>query len=312
MQKKTISKRIKNKVEQWLETLPKDLSDLVRPCVVVSGGSIASMFLREEVNDYDVYLTDQTVLYRLCLYYGNKVGIGVLNGRDKDKLLMAEFNWIEGQTLPEWNGEDDYQSVRFVRLRSLSADQVKMDISGGKRFDVANDDSGEPEPFCVKFVSPNAISLSDDLQIVCRFSGSVEQIHSTYDFIHATNYWTFADGVVTNLAAMESLITKQLKYQGSLYPLTSIIRSKKFVKRGWNIGAGEYLKIMFQISELDLHDPVVLEDQLIGVDVAYFGMLIDILRNKHDKHPEFRMSSGWLNELIDRVFGEDLEEGSEE
>jgi hypothetical protein len=51
------------------------------------------------------------------------------------------------------------------------------------------------------------------------------------------------------------------------------------LKRGWNISAGEMLKVMFQISELDLKNPDVLEEQLIGVDVAYFSALINILRN---------------------------------
>ena len=59
------------------------------------------------------------------------------------------------------------------------------------------------------------------------------------------------------------------------------------------------LKIMFQISELDLKNPDVLEEQLIGVDVAYFGTLVEILRGtKHD------ITSEYLNNVIDKVFGE--------
>ena len=104
--------------------------------------------------------------------------------------------------------------------------------------------------------------------------------------------------MVNNNEALESIITKQLRYQGSLYPLTSIIRMKKFIKRNWNINAGEILKIMFQISELDLKDPNVLEEQLIGVDIAYFSTLISILRQlKNDK-----LDSATLNEIIDKVF----------
>ncbi len=75
---------------------------------------------------------------------------------------------------------------------------------------------------------------------------------------------------------------------------------KKFIKRDWNISAGEILKIMFQISSLDLTDPDVLEEQLIGVDVAYFGKLIEILRGV-DKDS---ITSDYLNTLIDRVFNE--------
>jgi hypothetical protein len=113
--------------------------------------------------------------------------------------------------------------------------------------------------------------------------------------------------LVTNKEALESILTKRLKYQGSLYPLTSIVRVRKFLKRNWNIGAGELLKIMFQISELDLKDPDVLEEQLTGVDVAYFSQLIDALRLHSEKHVDFTLTSQYLNTLIDRMFEESEE-----
>jgi hypothetical protein len=61
---------------------------------------------------------------------------------------------------------------------------------------------------------------TEDLQIVLRFSGNVTQIHKTFDFVHATNYFTFEEGLVTNVA-VESILTKSLRYQGSyiLLPL---------------------------------------------------------------------------------------------
>ena len=93
-----------------------------------------------------------------------------------------------------------------------------------------------------------------------------------------------------------SLLTKTLYYQGSLYPLTSIIRMKKFILRKWQINAGEILKIIFQISKLDLENIDVLEEQLIGVDVAYFAKLISTLRGGQGLTEEF------LREEIEKLF----------
>src|SRR4030042_1466551 len=229
MQVKTIKKNIQKKMNEWLLTITdEELRRKVKNNLLVSGGSIVSLLLKETVNDYDVYIKDMDILIELATYY-----------------------------IPT-------------------------------------------------FFSPNAISLSNNVQIITRFHGNNEEIHKTFDFIHATNYFTFKDGLVTNKEALESIICKQLKYQGSLYPLTSIIRMKKFIKRGWNINAGEILKIMFQISELDLKNPNILEEQLIGVDVAYFAQLIEILRTVS---PE-KITSSYLNEIIDRVFNtadEDIE-----
>lgn len=308
MYKKTIKKKLEKKLNEWLSSLEDHLlADRVKQNLLVSGGSIASMFLNEKVNDYDIYLMDMDVLLDLSEHYASKHGIDVLDGRKRDEYLQEEFPDVDINTNQRSNFKDEYISERYIKLKNLKPNQIKLDVPAeGKRVrEIEKNETGEDIKYQPMFFSPNAISLSDDIQIVCRFSGNAEKIHETFDFIHATNYFTFEDGLVTNKEALESLLGKQLRYQGSLYPLTSIIRSKKFIKRGWNIGAGEYLKIMFQISELNLKDPEVLEEQLIGVDVAYFGTLIKILRNDIMTNPNMGIGYNYLSDLIDRVFGEE-------
>lgn len=303
MYKKTIKKRLEKKLNNWLETITDEiLREDVKRNVLVSGGSITSMFLNEKVNDYDIYLMDMDVLKRLCEHYLTPHQIGVLDGRKRLEYLTEEFPDVDHETNTAEHIEDEYQAERYIKLKTLKPNQIKLDVpSEGRRFELEGDDK-----YQIKFVSPNAISLSNDIQIVTRFNGNAEEIHKTFDFIHATNYFTFSDGLVTNIEALESLLGKQLRYQGSLYPLTSIIRTKKFIKRGWNIGAGEYLKIMFQISNMDLTNPEVLEEQLIGVDVAYFGTLIKILRNDvSESGGKMSVTYEYISGLIDKVFGEE-------
>src|SRR3546814_17023564 len=121
------------------------------------------------------------------------------------------------------------------------------------------------------FMSTNAITLSDKIQIVLRFYGEADAIHENYDFVHCTNYWTSKDANLTlRQPALESLLCKELRYVGSKYPVCSVIRLRKFIRRGWVINAGQILKMMMQVSELDLTNPAVLQDQLTGVDSAYF------------------------------------------
>ncbi len=96
---------------------------------------------------------------------------------------------------------------------------------------------------------------------------------------------------------MEALLARELRYQGSLYPLCSIIRTRKFIKRGYTINAGQYLKMCMQLNELDLTDVDVLEDQLTGVDVAYFYQVIKYIRdNKID------ITTAYIVEVINRIF----------
>lgn len=300
MQSKTVQRIVKAKMEEWIATIKNDaaLQTDLHANILVSGGSILSLLTGQPVNDFDVYIKDMGVLRRLVEYYAAPCDISILDGREKDGLLKDFCNQYHCDSV------FDVDNAHSIELRTLAADQIKLRVQGGHS--VNEGVAAEEKLYVPKFFSPNAISLTDKLQIVCRFHGDSEQIHKTFDFIHATNYFTFAEGLVTNKSALESILTKQLFYQGSLYPLTSIIRMKKFIKRGWNISAGEILKIMFQISELDLKNPDVLAEQLIGVDVAYFATLIHILRGVERKE----ITSHFLSTLIDRVFNsaEEIEE----
>lgn len=289
-------------MEDWLSTIDnKNLVENLKKDLIVTGGCIPSLFLNENVNDYDVYIKTRTTLIQLVSYYTKGLGedVVVLDGRDKQKYLN-DYKEKSGDIL------DDIANAYTIAIDNLKEDQIKLFFNSEPGYKAGiPENNGEPTPedakkYRLSYLSPNAISLTDDLQIVIRFWGKPSVIHDTYDFAHATNYYTYHTGIHTNIDALESLLTKQLMYKGSLYPVTSIIRTKKFVTRGWKIGAGEMLKMIFQASQLDLTDYNVLEEQLIGVDVAYFAQLITALRAA--KVP---ITPIYLNNLIDKIFNTD-------
>jgi hypothetical protein len=53
-----------------------------------------------------------------------------------------------------------------------------------------------------------------------------------------------------------------------------------------------------QLNDLDLKDPKVLEEQLTGVDMAYFA---EILAKVNEKDPA-RVDAAYLCTIIDRMF----------
>lgn len=151
------------------------------------------------------------------------------------------------------------------------------------------------------FISTNAITLSDSIQIVTRFSGTPEEVHKNFDFVHCTSYYTHGDNtMVLPAPALVAILTKDLRYIGSLYPICSLIRMRKFVKRGWNYNAGQVVKAAYQISKLDLDDIEVLEEQLTGVDAAYFHQIIEIL--KKGKVAGKTIDMAYVIEVIDAMF----------
>jgi len=261
MLKKTINKVIAKKMDSWIRSIKgEEFREDVKGSIVVTGGCIASMLLGEDVNDFDIYFDDESVLEKLCQYY-----------------------------LKESNARDDIE-VQF------SEGRVKCVVpsAGFVNFNVKKDE----KEYKLAYLTDNAMTFNHDIQVVTRFVGDAAKLHENYDYIHATNYWTYKTGLVTNLPAMESLISKSLHYSGSKYPLCSILRAKKFINRGWKINAGQYLKMCMQLNELNLRDINVLKEQLVGVDSAYFNHFLTLIAEKDMKEVEMT----YVMELIDQVF----------
>lgn len=253
MKTKTINATIIKKIDEWLNSIEDETlrSDLDKN-IIVTGGCIASMLLKEKVNDYDIYFRTRELVDRVYKYY-------------KSKTDLHETNM---PYVPE-----------------------DIDIEG-----VSEDETAKKyEPV---FFTKNAITLTGKMQIVMRFCGDPEEIHDNFDFVHCMNYWDSKDRKVTlKKDALEVLLTKELTYVGSLYPLCSIIRTRKFIQRGWTINAGQYVKMAMQLNDIDLTDIEVLKEQLVGVDALYFfDVLSQIDEGKKD------ISSAYICKIIDRIF----------
>ena len=291
MKAKTIKKVLRTKVAEWIATITDEsLRKQVQQNVIVTGGAIASMLLKEPVNDYDVYFKDMETALSVAKYY-----VEIFNGANDSKLQVS----LEDDGRIRIVTEKGHRGETAGDVRTLTDSGEIEDIyEEAEQLALKTEDDGKPK-YRPVFLSTNAITLSQKLQIVLRFYGDPDTIHDNYDYVHCTNYWTSWDGeLVLRPAALEALLSKELRYCGSKYPLCSVMRLRKFIARGWTVNAGQILKMAMQISALDLTDPKVLEDQLTGVDSAYFIQLIEKLR---EKDPE-KVHAAYLIEIIDRMF----------
>lgn len=291
MNRKTIKKKLEAKISEWIDSIADEkLRLLVKENTIVTGGSICSMLLNEDPKDYDIYFKNKETTMKVAEYYldlylqeNPSSSIYLIDGAEVPKM-----NEEERSTIPPYVDEDRV----YLKIETGVSGEVPIEDA----FDVIEDE--ELKKYRPVFLSSNAITLSDKIQIIIRFYGDAEEIHSNYDFVHTTNSWNYEDGLVLKQEALESILAKELIYQGSKYPICSIIRTRKFIKRGWNINAGQYLKMVFQCGDFDLRDINVLQDQLVGVDSAYFGMLIEAL----DGADENKMNSSYVCKIIDKVF----------
>jgi hypothetical protein len=309
MKKKTIKILLQKKFEDFCSSIDDEsVKKLVGKNSIITGGSIASMLLGEKVNDYDLYFTDKQTTLAVAKYYVEKFNLNppvkfknsdkfcavyAVDDNDRIKIIVKSAG-IAGEENP-----DNYQYFETIQ-NPESVDAINYVEEVAKA--LTDTDSQKPR-YRPVFLSTNAITLSNDIQIVVRFYGNPEQIHENYDFLHCKNYWLSSTGELNlNPLALESLLAKELVYNGSKYPLCSIIRTRKFINRGWTCNAGQYLKMCYQLAKLNLDNVDVLEDQLIGVDSAYFQNLIEALKKQKENDPSFSYGFEYIATIVDKLF----------
>lgn len=218
----------------------------------IAGGAVANLIRGEPVNDYDIYFTDVDTCQRVV------------------DLLVKRWN--------DTPGHEQRQIAHYqVRPMDEEPDRDNLRSTGPITKEAVTPDTLKYAPVCF---TPNAITLNNKIQLITRFIGSPAEITKRFDFAHTQcYYYPKTHELVTPAQALESLATHELIYTGSDYPLSSIIRTKKYIQRGWGVNAGQYLKMAIQLHALDFTKREVLAEQLIGVDLEYFHELISTIED---------------------------------
>jgi hypothetical protein len=291
----------------------------------------------ESPNDFDCYFKTKDTVLKVARYYANLWN--EIKGKQANQLTHKSKIFVLDGAKPDQEILDYYQvkdikDSMAVMLSNTSPERVKIifpsdGIIGDPEEVRADEELGTPEGFisnlsavtevdeveadkvieqCKQeyfpvFFSTNAITLSGGIQLIVRFYGEPSEIHDTFDFVHTKAYWTMKEkDIVIPKDVYETVINKTLRYSGSKYPVCSLFRLRKFLSRGWTINAGQMLKIAMQISELDLSDINVLEDQLVGVDSLYFANLIDQFHRMKKEKEDFDLTSSYVVSIIDKIF----------
>lgn len=290
MNSKNIKKHLNAKLKDWLSTIDDEsIKCTILKNAIITGGALVSLLTGEPVNDYDVYLKTKEACIVVAEYYVNRWN--TLHPDDK----VAELRVDEAGRI----------SVFIPSKGTVGEDtSEESDIDEGEVDTPVDEDAQVSKPrYRPVYMTSNAITLSNKIQIVIRFYGDVEEIHKNYDFAHCTCAWSaWSNGLFLPEKALECIINKELFYVGSKYPLCSIIRTRKYLERGYHIDAGQYLKMAIQLNQLDLNNVEVLKDQLVGVDSAYFEMLIEALKPRTDESGKLNVDSNYVIEVVNRLF----------
>lgn len=129
------------------------------------------------------------------------------------------------------------------------------------------------------FISNNAITLTDKIQIITKFTGEPQDVVKNFDWAHLRSYYKYPK-LYLDPEVYRYITEKDLVYTGSAYPLSSMMRMQKYTKKGWKITAMDQLKIALDMAKFDLADLEVLKDQMTGIDPLYMYSIFDKIENK--------------------------------
>lgn len=325
MNSKNIGKALNAKLNDWLKNIDdEEIKKVIKENAIITGGALVSLLQGEQPNDYDVYFKNYDACLKVAQYYAKKwneakdTKVDII---DDTELFDLAHTHVLGST-EYMQSEIDRLKIDttrakrimcFIRSKGIAAEDGENGIDDDTEpqevetepdtSETEQEQAEEKPKYRPRYFSSNAISLSDSIQLVIRFYGEVEEIHTNYDFVHCTCSYDFKENKVNLPArALEAIINKELYYTGSKYPLCSIIRSRKFIQRGWHINAGQYLKMCLQLNELNLKDFKVFKDQLAGVDSAYFEQAINLIIKRQAEEPDFKVDNTYLFEVINRIF----------
>jgi len=331
MQEKTIEKVLQKKYKSWLDSITDPaVKELAKSGTIITGGAIVSLMQNEKPNDYDLYCKNKETCIAVAQYYCkqfNKLHPDKINA---SVITASDFKEVDGEMVctnpviqKSLKGDpteidriirntEDGRVKLFIRSSGVTGktelpaeDSATVDamLNTDKKVTPPEEEDTDLNKYIPVFLTGNAISLSGDVQLIIRFHGMPEDIHTNYDYTHTKAYWTsWEHSVHIPKEVYECVTNKILRYEGSLYPICSLFRMRKFIERGWKINAGQILKMSWQVSELDLSNINVLEDQLVGVDSAYFQHMIRIMHAMQRKNPDWKPDQAYVVELVNRIF----------
>lgn len=116
-------------------------------------------------------------------------------------------------------------------------------------------------------------------QLICCLFGTPEQVLSSFDFTCCMGAWI----PKTNEFEIDALFLKHCAQHrlvfnpNAKYPVCSLWRSVKFLKRGWVMPAVECIKLALCIHHLHIEDRKELKRQLLGIDTLFLKEMTDAL-----------------------------------
>ena len=156
-----------------------------------------------------------------------------------------------------------------------------------------------------KFLSTDTAMTHNDsktkqiFQLICATYADPENMLDTFDFTICMAAWKQTGEFIFNDRFLQHCSQKRLCFNtNAKFPICSLWRALKYIKRGYKLPAIDLIKIALCINNVDLKNRKELKRQLMGIDTMFLKKLTDAL----DKDGELSYDFGEALEMLNNLF----------
>jgi hypothetical protein len=162
--------------------------------------------------------------------------------KDEDvKTIFKEKSFITGGCIPSAIVGEFVNDFDIYLMNKEDADKVRKYYTDLK-FD--KKDLSKEKVYLPKLITENSVNLTDKVQVILKFVGTPDEVTKHFDWQHIKSYFTIKDGLKLTEDVYRLVIEKELIYTGSNYPLSSLLRLRKYLQKGWTVSTKTMIHII--------------------------------------------------------------------
>lgn len=163
---------------------------------------------------------------------------------EKVSKIVSNNSYITGGCIPSML-MDEFVNDYDIYFRSKADVEIVKEYY--LKIDVGEIDSQKKNIFLPKLITDNAINLTDKIQLILKFYGEPENVVKHFDWQHIKSYFDLEGGLHLTDDVYKLIVEKELVYTGSKYPLSSLLRLRKFLKKGWYVSTKTMVHIILDV-----------------------------------------------------------------
>lgn len=155
--------------------------------------------------------------------------------------ILKYHSYITGGCIPSMAMGEFVNDYDVYLTDRESVDKIR------KYFSSLSSVSIPDKSFKINLITDNAINLDNKIQIITKYYGTPETIINNFDWAHIKSYYCYGIPLILCDNFYQYIVEKDLIYTGSDYPLSSLLRTRKFIKKGWHVSTKTMVHIALDV-----------------------------------------------------------------